>query len=278
MFKLIVVFVVGALAATSCGSSSETGAIDSKGAPVREQSRTGARPGFERSVDSSGVPKVVAAGGRPKVDRELRNIMRDLKAADTEHERKAAYARWDKWSEMHPGPKTVAADDTRERVTRSEATAWWPFGPLLADESFAAHKKDEVVFALTPEGGRRGDPRSGPSAVEVYYQRPPTTVENSDYFEIIDGDGITVSVEYFPPGRDVPLDSFENEKAKPVVVRHRPAVLIERRRPETNVDWRVVRWRDKAEGGGVLRWTIGNNPLTYTRHETIDFIERLGEF
>jgi hypothetical protein len=61
-------------------------------------------------------------------------------------------------------------------------------------------------------------------------------------------------------------------------VRHRPAVLIERRRPETNVDWRVVRWRDKAEGGGVLRWTIGNNPLTYTRHETIDFIERLGEF
>lgn len=187
----------------------------------------------------------------------------------------------------HPAPTPYADGRSIEMIDWSQALDWWPYEPLFRSPTNGPTPGAiEVLFASSSAGGRKGDPQTQQSAIDVLYQYAPHTAEKDTYFQIIDGGGLFITVRFFPTGDTIPFSEESKTKSKPVFVRQRPARLIEfvrdgetRRdlgRYRANVDLRAIRW-ELAVSAGTLQWAIANHPKLYTEEQTLRFIEALVE-
>jgi hypothetical protein len=177
-------------------------------------------------------------------------------------------------------PDAPVANDVRsEVVSLTQAAEWWPHGPLLRAEWVPREGSNEAVLigGSASKRGRATDPTKEMANVDVYYQFPPLTVENSSHWKLVDkGKAIWISVTFYPPGATIP---FSNEiwTTKRTTVRGHVARIFETRKSDgSNRDWRLIMW-DVAATSGTVQWLVGSSPVNYSEPVTLDFIERLVE-
>lgn len=171
--------------------------------------------------------------------------------------------------------KPYASYGGLQKVSWAEALQWWPHDPVFHATSLPRSGWiEEAVFAGSQPGGTKGKPATDFGLFGVVYEYPPATVDQTDYYGIIDGGGFIVQIHHHPAGDPVP---FAGE-GKPVSVRGVVGrLLIFTKKGGSNVDWRGIHWERLSKSGGTIQWVIGNNPNLNTDSDTVEWVNALEE-
>ena len=174
-----------------------------------------------------------------------------------------------------PSKRPYATYGGLEKVSWARALEWWPYSPVFRAGSLPTNGwEEQAVFAGSPQGGDKGNATRDFALFGVVYQYPSATVNNTDYYGIIDGGGFILQIHHYPAGDPVP---FAGEGKSIMVRGHVARMLTYTRSAGSNVDWRAVQWERASPSGGVIQWVIGNSPTMYTDSQTLDWINHLEE-
>lgn len=155
-----------------------------------------------------------------------------------------------------------------------EALSWWPYRPVLRSVSFPGDMKEQLV--RVPEDHR--PIASEGAALHSYYVKPPKTVENTNYWGLMESGALSSSVTYYPRGDEAPPLQVPYRSERKIQVRGHEAVLIEMRKGDQgNRNWRQIIWNIAGPGGSTLHYQIGTDPTIWSEEATVGFVERMEE-
>lgn len=60
-----------------------------------------------------------------------------------------------------------------------------------------------------------------------------------------------------------------------IAIRDRGGLLIVRRPPAYNVDWRLIYWQDARSDGSHLLWEVASAPTKYSVEQMVAFTDQL---
>lgn len=296
-------WICAVLALWFAACSSSPAELASQGSPDVGQSRTSS----DREVDDalrgeSSLQEEAGTSRQAEQEAELRGPSETSEAPNEDdrfgemHDRCAEEAQegpWEEYSERFERcierstgePEGFASDARIEEVSWEAALRWWPYRPVLDGESAIRPGAAERLFVSSETGGRDGDPRSELSGITLVYEYPDASADDVDLQGVVDGGGLVVGVNFYPP--EGPSPSAGDLNSKPVIVRDHPAHMTEIRRDgedapaegryQGNVDLRTVFWARPLDSGGTLRWHVANSPEEYSEQETLEWIDGLRE-
>jgi hypothetical protein len=178
-------------------------------------------------------------------------------------------------------PLYISSESGREHVRWEELLDWWPYRPLLRGDGLA-DAQSETFYAVSQQGGRRGDPRKEHAGALVVYAPPNVDASKLTFVELIDQGAVEINAFSYPAGSGTPMFSgdsapgFDKYK-KPVVVRGYAGRVMTFRKPQSNVDHRRVMWEESVADGAVVQWQVTSSSVLYSESEVLLFIEGLTE-
>ena len=138
--------------------------------------------------------------------------------------------------------------DKLEEVNWDQALAWWPHGPVLADDD-PQHfgRSTETVAVGTDTGGRSGDPRKEFTQLAALYQVPGKTVREGEMFAVLSAGGMAVWTSIYPPDFPFQPEPSTDPRRQTVTLRGHEADVVE----SPDQDFRMILYYDPLPNGGT---------------------------
>lgn len=167
-------------------------------------------------------------------------------------------------------PGSAASEEGYDIISEERAEDWWRVAPiLLAPKEPGARR----WFALSSDGGVKGDPESQPASLTLITEAGGKSVYDSDVYEIILAGGTLVGMGNASQQRLSPLPG-----AEPVVVRGSKVGSCWVQKKEEGTGIRYLAWMDRDRRGQEFQRVVFLRDTTYPDcRSAARFVDRLVE-
>ena len=185
------------------------------------------------------------------------------------------------------GPKSPAEEsrfegcfvtEETQAVSLDVAAEWWKHPPVLRDTKRVTPPRSiETILARSSSGGTKGDPAQEVAKLLFVYQVPGATVFELPFYDMLERGGLAVWVQTYPASLPATMRPIDKPDREQVTVRGRQAGHTDVRKPDGNVNLRMLEWNDTHGDGTTVTTIVAADPLKFSKDELVAWADSLVE-